>query len=301
MDRSRYELILADNGGATPALDQWGEEENVRIVRWETNLGFAGGNNRAAALAAGSLVFLVNQDVVVHRDCLKALQRAFRQHPELNVIGANQQMTAGLEQLEPAGPLPSTVGLYRRTCLGYADYRKAPFTPEPIPVDFVSGNGLGFRRPLPTAMNGYLFDERLFAYAEDLDLSLRLKQNGCSMAVIPSAVVYHCRQDLSGGTARHRLKKFVHASGNRLLVYRRHLGPASFLQRLPLYLAGIAAKVGRMDEERRIHVGRFFAGALLAPLATLDFLIKERSQRRLPRPGGQGRRLRNNSTEDALR
>ncbi len=282
MDPSRYELILADNGGATPSLDGFKDEPNVRIVRWQKNLGFAGGNNRAAALARGRVVLLLNQDVVVHHRCLEALLSAFDNHPELDVISTNMQMVARLEEIERRRQPPSSVGLFRLSPFGHADYRPAPFGPAPVSVDFVSGNGLAFRKPFLSLVGGYLFDERLFNYAEDLDLSLRISEAGGAMSVLPEAVIYHLRDDPDAGTVSGRLKKFVHISGNRLLVYRRRLSGRAFLRKLPLLLAGVAIKVGRMDGDSRFKTGRFLAGAVLAPLTAIDFLKKSLRQKHLP-------------------
>jgi len=283
MDRSCYELIFADNGGSTPSLDAYRDEVNVRIVRWKQNLGFAGGNNRAVQRAKGRVIFLLNQDVVAHYRCLESVWEGLKRHPKLDVVSANMQMTARIEHVDRKKP-PSTLGIYRLSSFGYADYRSLPLQPDPVSVDFVSGNGLGFRKTVLSKVGGYLFDERLFNYAEDLDLSLRLAGNGCRMAVLPAAAIYHFRHDPDAGPLWPRLKKFVHISGNRLLVYHRQLPAGSFLKRLPLLLAGIPLKVGRMDEEQRFRAVRFLAAALLVPLAVLDFVKKSiRQQKRPPR------------------
>jgi GT2 family glycosyltransferase len=282
MERSRYEVILADNGANTPSLDSYRTEFNVQIVRWKQNFGFTGGNNRAAALAKGQVIFLLNQDVVVHHRCLESLWDAFGRHPELDALSANMQMVARFDQSIDPKKMPSTVGLFRLSRFGYADYRSLPFGLDPISVDFVSGNGLGFRRSVLRKIGAYLFDERLFNYAEDLDLSLRLASNGCRMAVIPAAAFYHFRGDPDAGPLWPRLKKFVHISGNRLLVYHRQLPAGSFLKKLPLLLAGIPLKVGRMDAEQRFRASRFLAAAVLVPLAALDFVKKSIRQRKRP-------------------
>jgi GT2 family glycosyltransferase len=282
LERDRYELILADNGGNTPSLDRFTGKKNVRIIRWKQNLGFAAGNNRAVAMAAGRVILLLNQDVVVHRRCLESIWRGFAQHPQWDVLSTNMQMVDRLETGDRKGPAPATVGWYRLSPLGHADYRMQPFAPDPIPVDFVSGNGLAFRAGLLPKIGGYLFDERLFNYAEDLDLSLRLTQQGFRMAVLPDAAIYHFRDDPTTGSLRQGIRKFVHISGNRLLVYRRRLDPVDFCRMFPLLMAGIPLKVSRMDGEKRFHSARVLAGAALLPMVFFDFVTKSFRQQRLP-------------------
>jgi hypothetical protein len=71
--RNAYEIILVDNGGSTPSVEKYNGEPNVKVLRFDRNYGFTGGNNRALRHAAAELVVLMNHDVVVHHRCLQEI------------------------------------------------------------------------------------------------------------------------------------------------------------------------------------------------------------------------------------
>ena len=80
------------------------------------------------------------------------------------------------------------VGQYKLTRMGFASYFTQETDADRIPVEFVSGNAMGFRRHILDDVGNYLFDARLKSYAEDLDLSIRLKNTKWGMVVRPQAV-----------------------------------------------------------------------------------------------------------------
>jgi GT2 family glycosyltransferase len=59
----------------------------------------------------------------------------------------------------------------------------------PFPVDFVSGADLFIRRDQFNRAGG--FDEKYFAYYEEVDLAQQLHRNGCRSAIVPAARIQH--------------------------------------------------------------------------------------------------------------
>ena len=114
LSRSCYELILVDNGGSTPSVERHAGNPNTVVLRFEKNFGFAEGNNKALPHAAGELVLLMNQDVLVHSRCLEELLAGFEGPHRAGVICANMLMVSQKDEINPAGPPPATVvGLCR--------------------------------------------------------------------------------------------------------------------------------------------------------------------------------------------
>ncbi|WP_186317638.1 glycosyltransferase [Curtobacterium sp. 9128] len=66
------------------------------------------------------------------------------------------------------------------------------------------------------------FDERLFLYWEDVDLSIRAARLGLHMAVLPSAVVWHLEGGSGEGEAGRSRRYHRYMARNRLVVSRRH-------------------------------------------------------------------------------
>jgi GT2 family glycosyltransferase len=131
-----------------------------------------------------------------------------------------------------------------------------------------------FRKGMLADVGGYLFDTRLKSYAEDLDLSIRLKKTKWGMYVRPKAVVYHFRDRAFSGNVFDQTRKFVHISCNRLLVYYYNLTLKAFLAKLPLLIGGIPLKVARPDGSGKFHLFNFWVAIVFLPIVLVNFGLK---------------------------
>src|SRR5262245_62054252 len=167
------------------------------------NIGFAGGVNAAYAKRRGEYIALVNNDAVRDRDWLETVVRALDDDPTLAAVqaiirrdentidGAGIDISDGtfrqiVDPAQPAWGVSATAALYRRTAIGER-----------------------------------FFDERFFAYYEDVDLCARLHEEGWSMRVLPVIRATH-RGSASAsvlGSDALRLR-----TRNRYWVARRHRG-----------------------------------------------------------------------------
>jgi GT2 family glycosyltransferase/uncharacterized membrane protein YbhN (UPF0104 family) len=274
LSRSLYEIIIVDNGGTTPSVEQYKGRHHVRVVHFLENYGFAGGNNMALEHARGEIIILMNQDVVVHHHCLKELLEAFDCYPEAGVISANMIMVSEKDTINPYSAATETVGHYTLTPLGFASYEVMKTEKDIVSVDFVSGNALGFRKIILKDIGNYLFDSSLGSYMEDLDFTIRLKKTDWQLYVRPKAIIYHFRNEIFSGSLGHMIGKFIHISGNRLMVYYENQTLSGFLKKSPFLLIGIPAKVARLDTETRCHPIRFIAALGLLPLVLLYFGLR---------------------------
>lgn len=274
LSRARYEIIMVDNGGSTPSVGKYDGKFNIQILRLAKNYGFAGGNNIALALAGGRLVLLMNQDVIVHYNCLEELIDSCDRNPQAGILSANMLMVSLENSINPRGSPDEPARLYKMTRLGYAFYVTTKISKDLIPVDFVSGNALCFRKSILTDVGDFLFDDRLGSYAEDLDLSLRLKKTAWKMFVCRRAVVYHYRSEAFGGNPAHMLRKFFHVSSNRLLVYSNNLPAKDFVLKLPALILGIPFKVARLDGNRKVNLSKFLIALGCVPFILVYFIIR---------------------------
>jgi GT2 family glycosyltransferase len=143
-----------------------------------------------------------------------------------------------------------------------------------VPVEFISGNAMLFRKRMLNDVGNYLFDHRLKSYAEDLDLSIRLKKTNWKMYVRPRALVFHYRDDAFSGRPADKLRKLIHVSSNRLWVYYNNFPLSKFLARLPSLLLGIPFKAARPDGDNHFHFINFLVALLMVPLIFIHFCFK---------------------------
>ena len=173
-DYPNYRVVLVDNASADGSAEYTRAHfPEVEILRHETNLGFAGGNNRAmeAALAAGAdYIFLLNDDtVILDRDWLAEAVALADKDRSVGMIGF--QLLAKLPSAEELGRLP-----------------KLPVPAASNPVARIDGCALFIRGAVLRRIG--LFDEAYFAYAEEDDLEARAKRTGASMMEIDRRI-YH--------------------------------------------------------------------------------------------------------------
>ena len=272
--RNKYEIIIIDNGGSTPSVENYKDQPYTKVVHFHKNYGFAGGNNRALAHAESEFIVLMNQDVVVHFNCLEEIVSALESNYRAGVISANMLMVSAKSDIDTHGISSETVGLYRLTGLGYASYSTVKSDLDMLPVEFVSGNALCFRRSILKDLGNYLFDARLGSYAEDLDFSIRLQKTKWEMYVRPKAIVYHYRDEAFSGNPVYMLRKLFHVSSNRLLVYYYNLPMSHFLIKLPALLLGIPFKVTRPDGSRNFGLFNFLVAFGCVPLILAYFSLR---------------------------
>jgi GT2 family glycosyltransferase/tetratricopeptide (TPR) repeat protein len=105
--RLPYELILIDNGSTDGTFDYFSAElENsinvgiVKLIRNETNLGFAAGNNQGIAAARGRYILLLNNDTLVTDGWLEQMIACVKAHPDSGIIGPLSNNVSGPQQLK---------------------------------------------------------------------------------------------------------------------------------------------------------------------------------------------------------
>ncbi len=241
-----FETIVLDNdSGDGEAAAAAAADPAIRLMAMDANLGFAAGNNRAAAAATGRWLVLLNPDAYAEPDWLERLLAAARAYPAVRCFTARQRMAADPSRLDGLGDAMAVIGFPYRGGYGLAD-------PGAIPAGEVfspCGAAMMIDRALFLGMGG--FDEDFFCYCEDADLGYRLRLAGEPVVVVPDAVVRHDGSVSTGG--RRSDFSMYHGARNRLWLYGKNTPPALLaLTVLPhialttlLWLAAIARGEGR--------------------------------------------------------
>jgi GT2 family glycosyltransferase len=174
-----------------------GMEDRVRIIRSETNLGFAAGSNQLIAEALRHAecerVLLVNSDAVVDAEglglCLRTMQEA--RHDLMG--GRMLKPGVAADSIQAVDSLGIT--LYRPLL---ASNRKST---EEAYLGPTGGFAVYSRRFLEKVarLHGYVFDPAYFCYAEDTDLCVRARLLGCSVGYTDEIVAYHEGQASNAG------------------------------------------------------------------------------------------------------
>lgn len=211
--------IVVDNAapeGVAALVARYGFAEHLRL---EENAGFGRAVNLAAARSDEDALVLVNDDCVCEPRFVEELVAAL--DPARSVV-----MAAGV-LLEAHDPdTVDTAGMELDETLLVFDYLNGtpvsslgPATPAPLGPCAAAA---AFDRPAFAEAGG--FDERLFAYWEDVDLVLRLALAGGRCALAPGARGTHEHSATLGSGSRE--KNYLMGFGSAYLL-RKWSVPAS--------------------------------------------------------------------------
>jgi len=181
-----YEIILVDNSPGDGAAEYVAEHfPDVVVVRSETNLGYAGGNNLGFQYATGDYVAVLNPDTWVDARWLSELVAALEADPAAGMATSKILMMDDPSRVNTCGNEITFTGITVCRGLGQpADRYNAVEV-----VSAISGAAFLIRRAVLDEIGA--FDAEFFLYYEDTDLSLRAMLAGYHCLYVPTSIVHH--------------------------------------------------------------------------------------------------------------
>jgi len=212
--------IVVDNGSTDGSVATLSSHfPSLHLIRSETNLGFAGGNNLGItyALEQGfSHLCLLNNDTTVAPSFLSALASSYKEHSILGAKLINAKNHALLDHLG---------GIWNADRLEFdlvGAGANAALYKNKIQLDYVCGCALFASRSVFERV-GFLY-EPFFLYWEESDFCMRAKKAGILSYSCPDALVYH-----KGAIAPEKKSSLTsyYAQRNRLLFLSRNISLTS--------------------------------------------------------------------------
>ena len=270
----RFEVLVVDNG-STDGSDRMVEERypEFRLVPMGRNLGFAAAANEGIRRSGGDLVALLNNDAEADPDWLAALAEGAANHPEADFFACKILLSDRRDVIHSAGDfycrdgVPGNRGVWQRD---EGQFDREEYVPA------ACGAASGWRRSLFEDVG--LFDESLFMYCEDVDLSLRAQIRGHRCLYLPGARVYHrlsatgggevasffcgrnlisvAVKNLPGAVFRRYWPAFVRSQALFAVHSMRHLRERAARARLRGQAAGVLEVPRRLGQRRAIQRGR---------------------------------------------
>lgn len=222
---SRYanqQVIVLDNAstdGSVPAIRA--AFPGARLVSLQSNLGYAGNNNVGIteALALGAdWVLVLNEDTVVHPDCLSGMARVGVSDPRIGMLGP---LVFHHDEPDIIQSADGRLGpRWESEHLGQNEPDRGQYA-SPRDVDWISGCGILARATLIEQVG--MLDERFFYYWEETEWCLRARRAGWRVVQVPQARLWH-----KGVRRDYRPSPDItyYNTRNRLLMMRKHKAPA---------------------------------------------------------------------------
>jgi GT2 family glycosyltransferase len=195
VDRRDWEVIIVDDS-STDGTREFLATLPARygVLLNDAKQSYAVNNNRAAALARGEFLCLLNNDIVLAPGWLEPMLTAFDRFPDAGIVG-NVQRNPRTRRYDHMGIVFSRRGTHRsfgkhflfRPFKGYTQWKA------------VTTACCLIRRSVFLQFGG--FDEDYINGCEDLDLCLRLGQHGFKHYVANDSVVFHHLRSSPGRAA----------------------------------------------------------------------------------------------------
>jgi len=220
----RVETIVVDNASADCSADAVAEQfPLVTLVRSSTNLGFAGGTNRAAGEAHGRHFLLLNPDAALTPGALDALLEFAHGHPRLGAVGPALVYSDGRPQSAAfrfPGLVQVLLDLFPIPRLMETRLNGRIQSSVATRIDHPMGACMLIPRAAWEAVGP--LDEGYFMYLEEVDWCRRARAQGWETWYEPRARVVH-----HAGVATRQQASAMYAQlwRSRLRYYQRYHGP----------------------------------------------------------------------------
>jgi len=167
----------------------------VRVLRNDSNLGFARACNQGASAALGDFLVFLNNDTIPHEAWLTALLDAAHANPQIAVVGSKLLYPDGRIQHAGIafGPPPEEVQPFH---IYSGERGDALHVNRQREFQAVTAACMLVRREVFFELGG--FDEAFVNSYEDVDFCLRVRERGYRIVYAPGSVVTHYESKTPG-------------------------------------------------------------------------------------------------------
>jgi GT2 family glycosyltransferase len=271
----QIEVLVADNK-SPDGSDQLAEQlmqgwPNGRVIQNGENLGFAEGNNRAAATAKGKYLFLLNNDTWLEPDCLAKLVEG------VDTAGAAAACPLVLNYNDNSFQSMGAAGF---DIFGLPTCRKGVVGTKRVLMP--EGCAFLVRREVYERLGG--LDSQLFMFSEEYDFSWRMWAAGHTGVAIHAAAMHHrgaAHVNPAGGAATIELRtsdtKRFYANRNALLAVLKNAQHVLLLMALlQLLMLTLEALVGLILVRRCSFIQRAYIQAVADCWCLRKHILSER-------------------------
>jgi len=237
MDGADFGSLVVDNGSTDASVERLAQEfPRIAVLPQGCNLGFAAGCNvgmRYALANGAEYILLLNNDTIVPPDFIREMLAAIESDPRIGIVCPKIYFADKPDLLWYAGAdfNPWTGTSKHR---GWKEIDRGQFDGR-REITQATGCAMLVRRSALRDVG--LLDEQFWAYAEDLDWSLRFMERGYRLAFTPRARLWHCCGATSVkamGSGSQAIRQF-YSTRNMVFVARKHLR----WWQIPTYVFGL--------------------------------------------------------------
>ncbi len=228
-------VIVVDNGSTDGSLELAESYPDVEVICLGENKGFSEAVNVGIKAAKTPYVILLNNDLTIEAGFTRAMEEALEKNAKAFSAGAQMRMMKNPGYMDNAGDYYCALGWaydYGKGKKVSAKYQK------PRKVFAACAGAAIYRKSILNKIG--LFDERHFAYLEDVDIGYRARIYGYQNLYEPRALAYHAGSSVSG--SKYNEFKTNLSSANSIYIIEKNMPLIQVLLNLPFLLAGFFIK-----------------------------------------------------------
>ena len=191
---------------------------NIKVIRSNKNLGFAGGNNLGIKAARGKYLFFINNDTILSHQpsAIDSLISRLESDEKIGMVCPKIRFAWDNNPIQFAGYTPLSRFSMRNHSIGFGETDKGQYnTPHPTP--YAHGAAMMVKREALEKVG--LMPECYFLYYEELDWSMMFTRAGYTIWYEPACTIYHKE---SQATGQNSPLKVYYLTRNRLLFVKRN-------------------------------------------------------------------------------
>lgn len=239
------EVIVVDNQSTDESVEYLRPKfPSVFFIENRENTGFGRANNQGIQMSKGEFILFLNPDTIVAENSFTECLAEMQAHPDLGAIGVRMVDGGGkyLPESKRGFPTPwvsfcklsgltklfPSSRVFARYYLGHLKEK------ESNEVEVLAGAYMFVKRKAVEMTGG--FDEQFFMYAEDIDLSFRIKKSGFRNFYCAGTTIIHFKGESTLKDARY-VRHFYEAM---ILYVRKHykgIGAWFYVQLLKAMIA----------------------------------------------------------------
>jgi hypothetical protein len=211
------EVIVVDNASQNQEAETISKKyPQVKVIKSDKNLGFAGGNNLGIKAAQGKYLLFINNDTIFKNFNVQALIDRLKSSPTIGVVCPKIRFAWGNNPIQFTGYTPLSKITVRNQSIGFGDDDQGQYeTAHPTP--YAHGAAMLIKREAIDKVG--LMPECFFLYYEELDWSMMFTRAGYQIWYEPLCTIYHKESQATGQNSPLRTYYIVR---NRLLLVKRN-------------------------------------------------------------------------------
>ena len=231
LDDTSLEVIVVDNASKDDEASVIAQRyPQVKAIRSEKNLGFAGGNNLGIKAAQGKYLFFINNDTLLYKevegegwkvkgDMFRPLINRLESSPKIGAVCPKIRFTWADSPIQFAGYTPLSTITMRNRSIGFGEKEQGQYnTPHPTP--YAHGAAMMVKRE--AIEKAGMMPENYFLYYEELDWSVMIRRAGYEIWYEPTSTIFHKE---SQSTGQHSPLRTYYITRNRLMFVSRNVQP----------------------------------------------------------------------------